>query len=181
MRRTAVSLAHGSDLSIADQGTMDTTAPRTTRLLLLGRTQWLFLAFSLTAVALLIAWAVFHPALYLAWCERYYLPSIGDRLGFTSGRISVPGRNHDRIGLVTVEPGGLLGRAGFRSGDVPIHQHGGLADLCGALQYAEEGGAPTVTVINVADWRRGGYDARRELSIHPAVPQPDRSRPERQR
>jgi hypothetical protein len=135
------------------------------RLITLGRTQFLLVCAGLLVVGF-AAWVVFSPALHLYDCEHRYLPSVEERFGFHAERIAVPGADHQLLGITIVRPGGLFDRAGFRVGDIPVDYHGGLARLCGALKYAEEGGEPEVAVVNVAAW--GEQRTSRRLRLRAA-------------
>jgi hypothetical protein len=134
------------------------------RRLLLGRREYLYLSLTLVLVALLVLWAVLHPAIYHEWCVRYYIPSVQEQFGFKAERISLVDAPYRPLTLVQITPGGLLDRAGFRAGDIPVDHHGGETAFCGALQYATEGGEPSVSVINAGEWSRG-YAARRTLTL----------------
>jgi hypothetical protein len=66
---------------------------------------------------------------------------------------------------VEVDPGGPLGRAGFRSGDIPFDRHG-LSEFCGAIRAAEDGFGPEVWVVDAQN-----YDYARRRSVRlPAMP-----------
>ena len=132
--------------------------------LLLGRREYLYLSLTLTLVALLVLWAALHPTVYHQWCVRYYIPSRQEEFGFKAERISVAGTEYLPLALVQITPGGLLDRAGFRPGDIPVDHHGGETAFCGALQHATEGGQPSVSVINAGEWS-AGHHARRTLRL----------------
>ena len=85
-----------------------------------------------------VAWfALGQPAFYAHECEHSYLPTAEARFGFRGGRVGVSDQGSSEYALVQVDPSGFLGRAGFRSGDVPVAHHGGLASFCYALQASE--------------------------------------------
>jgi hypothetical protein len=140
----------------------------TMRLFVLGHRESLYLGMALALIGMLIAWAVFHPAVYHDWCLRHYIPSMQERLGFRAARIPVPGRTRGPLALVEVVPSGPMARAGFRVGDIPVDHHGGETAFCGALQGAEAGGYSKVSVANAADWA-AGVRSRRELTIPPVA------------
>jgi hypothetical protein len=130
----------------------------------LGWGHWLLITLSLCLIVLLCFWGFVHPSYFLHDCEHHYLPSVEERLGFKGGRLRLPGRDDAPYALLEVDPAGPLGRAGFRSGDVPVFQHGGLAAFCGAIRSAEDGYDAEVQVIS-------GHDAdnsqRRSVTIPP--------------
>jgi hypothetical protein len=134
------------------------------RRLELGRGQWFIVVISLCFIVLLCLWGFGHPSYFVYDCEHRYLPSVQERFGFKGGRLTLPGRDHEPYTLLEVDPSGPLGRAGFRAGDVPVFQHGGLAEFCGAIHSAEEGYSPEVRVIS-----GHSYDAspRRSVKIPP--------------
>jgi hypothetical protein len=113
---------------------------------------------------ILLAWcSLGSPAFYDYECEHTYLPSVERRFGFVGGRARVPGDDWTAYTLVRVDPEGVLGKAGFRSGDVPVAHHGGLAEFCAALQWSESAhDSFEVEVINIDDWDAG---SRRRIVI----------------
>lgn len=118
----------------------------------LGRSQWFILATSLCIIIFVFYSVVYaHDAYRIYDCEHRYLPSIEARFGFKGGRVALAGSDRAEYALVDVNPLGQLGRAHFRSGDVPISRDGGLADFCGAMRYVEGGDEQRVTVINRFD------------------------------
>ena len=103
---------------------------------------------------IMLAWcSLGTPAVSDYECEHTYLPSVEKRFGFVGGRTRLPDEDWRPYGLVQVDPEGLLGRLGFRSGDVPVAHHGGLATFCAAIHGSEEGRASfEVAVVNIAEW-----------------------------
>ena len=146
---------------------MSTTVPLdAARLVTLGRRNFFVLLFVLCSLAVLVAWAVLNPEMYAYYCEQHYIPSVAGRFGFEARRVPVPGYEDEFLGIAVVEPGGVLDRAGFRAGDIPVDHHGGLTRFCVALQSAEDGEEGHVVVINATEWA-SGYHARRELAVPP--------------
>jgi hypothetical protein len=134
--------------------------------LTLSRTHWLVLVAGLASIVLLSFYGFCNPGFIEHDCEHRYLPSVEMRFGFRGGHIAIPGHEYKPYALLEVDPSGPLGRAGFRSGDIPVNQHGGLLDFCGALRSAEEGHEPEIRVINSR-----GYDNNPRRSIRiPALP-----------
>lgn len=128
-----------------------------TREPLLGPKDYLYLILTLALVMIPFALAGTAYSLYPAWCEEYYLPSVQQGFGFRVSRVHTPGFGwgSDPLVIVEVSPGGVLERAGFRPGDVPVEYHGGESAFCRALQEAEEGGDyRKVDVVNLDDWDR---------------------------
>jgi hypothetical protein len=104
-------------------------------------------------------------ALYFYDCRYSYLPSLQKRYGFEVGSVGV-GDDGMRPGLVEVDPAGILGKAGFRSGDIPIAHHGGFSEFCAAVQESASGDESfELVVINAGEWKNG---TRRRLRV-PAV------------
>ena len=136
----------------------------------LGRSQLLLLAAALCLVLSLVWFTLDSPAFFVHECEHVYLPSIEASYGFHGSRVPVPGSaaNSEVYALVHVDPDGVLGKAGFKVGDVPVAHHDGLAAFCDAIQRSESGLTPfDVAVLNVADWPAG---FRRSLTIPPFGP-----------
>ena len=111
-----------------------------------------------------MVWAELYPSIHANWCIESYIPSFEKRLGFKYAPIALPDGAGLRPGLVEVTPGGPLSRAGFRPGDIPVAYHGGVAELCGALEGADEGYG-RIDVVNIADWNSDGPNRRRQLRI----------------
>ena len=118
----------------------------------LSRAHWVALVLSLGFVVLLSFYAFCHPGFIEFDCEHRYLPSVEAQFGFRGGHVSLPGHEYEPYALLEVDPHGSLGQAGFRSGDIPVNQHGGLLDFCGALRSAEDGHQSEIRVINSHDY-----------------------------
>ena len=125
----------------------------------LGRLQLAVVA-SLLAVFVSIYYLAFSPV----DVETVSLPKYEATYGFRGGRISLryqTGEQTQAYALVQVNPDGPLGRAGFRSGDVPVAHHGGVAEFEWALRQAESGQAAPVTVIQASEWSSPNGQFRR--------------------
>ena len=124
--------------------------------------EWAFVICALSLM-LCLAWFTLHsPEVSWRECEYVYLPSLETRLGFKGGRVRV---QDDWIAytLVRVDPQGVLGKAGFRSGDVPVAYHGGPLEFCAAVRWSESGRESfPVSVRNIQDWEAG---SRRKMAI----------------
>jgi hypothetical protein len=142
------------------------------RLVRLSAGTWAVVASMLIVVLVSVGWALLHPALYAYDCEHRYLPARERALGFHGGPAAIPGSQGTVYVLVHVDPAGPLGRAGFRSGDVPVFQHGGLADFCAAVRDAEAGRGRDISLINVGDT----VLSRRRVAVPPLGPEPPRPR-----
>jgi predicted metalloprotease with PDZ domain len=112
--------------------------------------------------------AVFLAIYYLAFSpvdvEKVSLPKYEAAYGFRGGRIYLryaSGEPTDAYALVHVDPDGPLGRAGFRSGDIPVAHHGGVEEFDWALGHAEAGEAAPVTVIQASEWSSPNGQFRR--------------------
>ena len=111
-----------------------------------------------------LVWAELYPSIHANWCIESYIPSFEKRLGFKYAPIPLPGGEGQRPGLVEVTPGGPLGQAGFRAGDIPVAYHGGVAEFCAALEGADDGYG-RIDVVNIADWGSDGPNRRRSLRV----------------
>jgi hypothetical protein len=83
------------------------------------------------------------------------LPSYEHRFGFHGHQLSVRdyrGESVELYGLVTVDPDGPLGAAGFRAGDIPVAHHGGAEEFAWALRQSECGKTAIVAVIQARAW-----------------------------
>jgi hypothetical protein len=131
----------------------------------LAKQQWVVLSLGL-GLMITLAWcSLGNPAYFDYECEHTYLPSVERRFGFVGGRTAVPDEDGRPYTLVQVDPKGLLGRLGFRSGDVPVAHHGGLPTFCDAIHRSEEGRSSfEVAVVNIAEW---GSSSRRRFVIPP--------------
>jgi hypothetical protein len=104
-------------------------------------------------------------ALHFYQCRYSYLPSVAKRYGFGVGDVGV-GDDGVRLGLVEVDPTGILGKASVRSGDIPMAHHGGFTEFCAAVQESASGRESfELVVINAAECKNG---TRRRLRV-PAV------------
>jgi hypothetical protein len=137
---------------------------RLPRLLRLGRAHYVVFSLALLFILGLSGWFYSSPAVYHYRCIHEYLPLAQKRFGFDVGRVPVPGAGRNVLAVLRVDPAGVLARAGFRPGDIPVDQHGGESAFCAALQGAERGGYSRVMVVNVADLEKRPL-ARRELEI----------------
>jgi hypothetical protein len=134
----------------------------------LGKQQWVVLSLGLSLMITLAWCSLGNPAYNDYECEHIYLPSVEKRFGFVGGRTRLPDEEWRPYTLVEVDPEGLLGRLGFRSGDVPVAHHGGLPTFCDAIRRSEEGRtAFEVAVVNIAEW--SSYSPRR-IVIPPLAP-----------
>src|SRR4051812_589124 len=108
----------------------------------LGRSQWIYIA----AVLLVII-----PALYLlgfidrvndVYLHEFVRPRLQQELGFTSGRQTFvsDSETYNVFLLVSVTPGGILHRSGFRSGDIPVgYKHGFETEFLQDLTWSQDG------------------------------------------
>jgi hypothetical protein len=131
---------------------------------LLGLPQYGVLALGLSLMLTLAFCALNDEGIYFYNCRYSYLPSVQKRYGFEVG--SVRAGDDLRPGLMEVVPGGILGKAGFRSGDIPMAHQGGFSEFCAAVQESASGRESfEVVVVNAGDWDNG---ERRKLRV-PAV------------
>jgi hypothetical protein len=101
-----------------------------------------------------LVFGVFTIAIMIAFwpidTERVLLPKYEAEFGFKGGRFMVPGTGSGTsYGLVSVDPNGPLGRAGFLVGDVPIAHHGGIGEFEWALRRSRCGEAKELTIMRV--------------------------------
>ena len=139
--------------------------PASLRPISLNRSTYLVLLLIVIPAGAFMVWEQLFPSIYYYRCIESVIPSAQGRLGFTFGPVVLPETKEQRLALIEVKPNGPLGRAGFRSGDIPVAHHGGVTEFCGALGAAEEGEAYGINVINLSDWSVDGPDRRRTLYI----------------
>lgn len=144
--------------------TRATAQPPGPRPLTLSRGTYVLILLIVIPAGAFMVWAELYPSIHANWCVETYIPSFEGRLGFRYAPIVLPGGEGQRPGLVEVTPGGPLSRAGFRSGDIPVAYHGGVAEFCGALEGAKDGYG-RVDVVNIADWNSDGPNRRRALRV----------------
>ena len=141
------------------------TSGRAARPGLLGLPQYGVLALGLSLMLTLAFCALNDEGLYFYNCRYSYLPSVQERYGFEVGSVRA-GDDVWRPGLVKVTPGGILDKAGFRSGDIPVAYHGGFSEFCAAVQESGSGRESfELVVVNTVNWETG---ERRRLRV-PAV------------
>ena len=121
----------------------------------LGRNQYLASCLTLCLALLLAYCSLESPSVYVQDCRTVFLPSVEREFGFRGREAPVPGRNRSAYTLVEVDPNGVLGRVGFRSGDVPVAYHGGLSEFCSAIRESVAGRASyEVAVRGPAEWEQ---------------------------
>ena len=139
----------------------------------LGWSHWWIACAAILSAVVLTAHFTLSPAYFAHDCEYQYLPSMERRLGFKGARTQAEVCPQCYF-LAEVRPDGILGRAGFVTGDAPIEHHGGLSNFCGAVQRAQ-GPLPAtrerlrsqeVNVVNVLD---PGLREPRRMTV-PAAP-----------
>jgi len=143
-----------------------TDQPSGLRPISLGRGTYLVILLIVVPSAAFMVWAELEPSIYYYNCVESYIPSVQERLGFRLGLVTLQGGQGQRWALIEVTPGGPLGRAGFRTGDIPVEYHGGVTAFCYALKAADEvDGYRRIDVVNIADWDTDGPNRRREPKI----------------
>jgi len=121
----------------------------------LGKTHLAYILLTLLVVLPGIMFLVFSNAIAGLWCERFELPKYEKALGFKMERRAWGATgNYHALAISWVGPGGTLGQAGFRPGDVPRTYHG-VGDLCSALSSASAGAPVQLEVTNLDDQPSG--------------------------
>lgn len=66
---------------------------------------------------------LYSEQIYIYMLRKYYVPSIEKEFGFTGGVATVKYKDQEQNFFVikSIEPGGLLEEAGFKSGDAPFY------------------------------------------------------------
>ena len=131
----------------------------------IGLSPHLYLTFvvGFAPAAAFLAWGDCFLRTYSRECVEQRIPSAGRRLGFHMGPLSFPDEDKSRWALVEITDGGPLGKAGFRSGDVPIS----ITDFCAAVSADDNSGKDgrTVVVVNAVDWNSEDPSKWRQLTI----------------
>jgi hypothetical protein len=134
----------------------------------LNLAQYEALALGLTLLLILAYCTLNSEAMYFYECRYSYLPSVAKRYGFEVGSVGV-GDDGVRPGLIKVDPAGILGKASFRTGDVPMAHHGGFSEFCAAVQESASGRESfELVVINAAEWKNGTRRRVRVPAVAPA-------------
>ncbi len=139
--------------------------------LTLSRSQQLYVGLVALIVLPLLMALTFQPQLYDAYLDHFVRPGLEREFGFTAGTVRLPAEAGalSMFGVVAVTPGGVLERAGVRSGDLPIGYHfatGFYLDL-----LAVRRGEP----VEVALLSSGDYGKRRK-AMHKVRIEPIRKR-----
>jgi hypothetical protein len=121
--------------------------------------QWLILAVTLLVVLPLVVGIVFQNPIQDAYVHEFVSPRLQRELGFTAGWMKAEGQQAWVIR--SVEPDGVLARAGFREGDEPSgYVHGVETGFLTDLEHGD--GARSIPVYNLHDrtFRRVTLPAR---------------------
>ena len=135
-----------------------TTSPSRSRvgLITLGWPQFVALAVSLFALSVTLAIVLVFDVTESLY--RFDVQQYEQRLGFEVGMVKglPPDPSYARCGFVRVTPGGVMDRAGMRSGDILFRYHGDVfSQLSWAIREAAEGRTACVFVINAEEARTG--------------------------
>jgi len=122
----------------------------------LGKTHLAYMLVVLFVVLPGITFLAVGDAVRGFWCERFELPEYGRALGFRVERRAwgVIGGDRQALAITWVDPGGILGQAGVRAGDVPRAYHG-VGDLCLAFRSVSAGEPAHLEVTNLGDQPHG--------------------------
>lgn len=93
---------------------------------------------------------------------RYMVVPYEQAFGFEVGLVTSPPGAPDlrRWGIARVTPGGIMDRAGLRSGDYIVGTHTSFPEFYSALDAVAEGRSTCVAVINIEDAAAGTYRSR---------------------
>lgn len=106
--------------------------------------------FVLVILPIVLGFAFFQP-IYTFYLRAVAAPKLEKDLGFRGGYVNL-GNGHQLYTLVSVDPGGVLGRAGAKAGDVPCRfVHGIESGFLGFLQE-ERGKRVTLFLCDGKDW-----------------------------
>lgn len=136
--------------------------------LTLGRKEWLSLSVTLLIALPLIISIALHDHIYTAYLHHVVAPELEHHFQFKSGteRITDNGQALDVFLIDSVQSSGIFGKAGFQSGDIPVgYKHGFESGFYQDLLSAKKGYPTEITVVRVADVRRGKWQ-RRKIKLH---------------
>ncbi len=132
------------------------------------RGAWRVFAITLAGCALvgLIIAVQWWPAIEDFAVEQFFLPQYEARLGFRGGRVwlTVGGSSYSVYALVSVEPDGVLARAGAKAGDIPTSRSGGVWSFYRAAQRVISGGEGRFDVVSQSEW---SWEKRRTIVLMP--------------
>jgi hypothetical protein len=136
------------------------------------RSAWVRYAVLLVGLGLVLITAVWSvwPWPYVSVVERFILPQYEERLGFRGGRVVVTwGQEPFTVyGFVSVQSGGVMGRAGVKAGDIPIDYHSGVGAFYHAVQEFDAGVRGEFDVLAQPEWR--DWSRRRRIVLVPDAP-----------
>ena len=124
----------------------------------LGIKQWVICVAVLAGFLAIGMSAAGEYQLYNLYCSVVELPRHEAALGFETGDVPLPDGTTG-WGIVSVEEGSPLAKAGVRAGDIPQVHHG-LADFCGELSAFRDGRGAEFRVIDGAQRRRSNWTGR---------------------
>ena len=120
----------------------------------LGSSQWVYLSAVVLVVLPIVLGFSFLNQIYGAYLREFVAPGLQNEFGFQAGlqTLSLGEERAEEFIIYSVTPGGLLSRAGFQSGDIPVlYHHNFESTFYQDLLLVRKGRAVTIHVINVRD------------------------------
>jgi hypothetical protein len=130
----------------------------------LGKIQLVYAGLFVLVIIPLLVWLVIGDYLYSEYVLEVKAPRLRERFGFSMERVRIGSApdTYEVNAISSVTPGGVLARAGFRSGDVPTgYVEGGRAAFYQELQAVLDGYDVTFRLTTVPALEGGTGEARR--------------------
>jgi hypothetical protein len=130
----------------------------------LDKRQYVILAVILFVILPLTVSLAFRDRIYDAYVRELVAPKLQREFGFKAGiEPIVDAKESLNVFVIqSVNPTGILGKAGFRSGDIPIgYKHGFETGFYHDLLWVKNGDQVEISVVNLSDARVGDWSERK--------------------
>lgn len=129
----------------------------------LGKSRWIYLSVILLFVLPVVLCFAFFNQIYAAYLHEFVAPELEKEFGYIAGTDTlVEDKESFEVFLIEyIKPGGILAKAGFQSGDIPVgHKHGFESGFILDLLASRKGELIKMKVVNINAARQGNSQWR---------------------